>query len=251
MPSAFHGNRRAYSGSNPFLQYSAKPPGGFSCEIPGAPGGMRRSVPLPHGTPMVWNYLTMRIGYVRYAGGFDAVMEPYRRPLVERPSAEHQEAVQLDVYVSGHELVTWTITSQIVMNRVKLLHEQFENYAEASRGMLPVMEYVGDDPVTLAKWQGETFYCPNMSIRDWMDYDSGVFGPPTVRPPVPILAESVPPVALPASPAVDLPWASPAANDAPAPYRPVPQAAPAAAPSAATTAPAANDLLAKYARRNS
>src|SRR5271166_5890080 len=119
MPSAFHGNRGAYTGGRPWLHYGVKPPAGFTVEIPGSPGGLRDSVRLPFGTPMVFDYLSMSVGYVKFAGGFDAVMVPYRCPLPERLSNEYQEGIQLAILVAGHGLLRWTITSGFLMNCVK------------------------------------------------------------------------------------------------------------------------------------
>src|SRR5271166_990866 len=123
----------------------------------------------------------------------------------------------------------------------------------------------------IQKWAGDVFNTPVMSIEDWLVRERDVYGPMTVRPPVPILEQSVPPVALPSPPAMELPPTPRAANDAaptassePAnastapfdggvPYHPIPTSPPPAAPTAALTpAPIpANDLLAKYVRRNS
>ncbi len=272
MPSAFHGNRRAYSGGKPWLHYGVKPPAGFTIETPGSES-LRGSVRLASGTPMVWDFLSMGIGYVKFAGGFDVIMTPYRQPLPERPSAEYQEAIQLAVLVLGHGLLRWTITSQFLINVVKLQHEQFEFFPEATRAMLPILLYTGDESHTMQKWQGETFSTPTMEVTDWITRRLDIFGPMTVRPPFPIVEQSVPPIALPPAPAAEPPPPPPppapppapandaaplppAANDATppfdgaVPYRPIPVAAP-PAPAPAPGAAAANDLLAKYIRQRS
>jgi hypothetical protein len=268
MSSPFHTNRKGFTGK-PRLHYTVEgPPYGFSIEGPG-PIGQRDSIPLPFGTPMVFDFRAMEVGYVRFAGGFDVVTAPYRAPMVQRPGQDYQPCIQINALVGDLPgLLQWTVTSGFLLNSLKLLHEQFERFPQAGMDMLPVYLYRDNEPHTMKAWAGKSFATPVVDLEEeWIDRGTGTFGPPTVPPPPPLLPETEPPVSLPppTTPAPPTPpppivandttAPSPRASDAAAgapfdggvPYRPLPSA-----PSAATPAPAvANDLLARFRRRES
>jgi hypothetical protein len=256
MASPFHGGRSPFIRNQPWLHYVVKNTPAFMIETPGGSGGMRSQVLLPVGTHFVLDFLSQGVGYAKIASGvFDAVMMPYRTPLPPRPSSEHKEAVQFRVLVAGHGLQTWTMASAYLMNWAALLRQQYETFAHAVRSELPIYVYLGDEPHTMATWAGDTFYTPNVRIEDWIPRDDDTFGRGTVRPPLPILEQTEPPVTLP--PASEDPPTTAApippqalAADPSVPYRPVPssQVPPASPPPTTSVAPAKEDLLSKYLR---
>jgi hypothetical protein len=244
--SPFHGGRQGGSAIGEWFEASAEHGGlGIARKLPGEAQPQRQRIAA--GELVIIDPLSRERGFHQWKPVFDdRYLVPADRPLPTPPGASYQEAIRLHIYVRGR-LLPWLVTSQYIMRAMYGFLLVYESYTEAELGLIPVCEYSGDEARPSNYAPGEFFQVPVFKIVAWDERDISIFGYPTVRPPLVRLAETAPPVTLPApAPRPSAP-PPPGANDEAEPYRPIPVVQPAPAP----TPPAApaNDLLAKYRRR--
>jgi hypothetical protein len=149
------------------------------------------SQPLAFGTEVIADLGNLRWGSGSYRPYDMSGLVPYGQPIpsvAEGKTGEYTDLLALYVYVRGHGLAQWLIGGVLAQNAVHLLWMQFCRAAEAVQKLIPVLTLLPSQAIPIASRNGEISWQPLLEISGWVQRDPGVFGPRTVRPPIPRLS---------------------------------------------------------------
>jgi len=189
---------------------------------------------VPFGSKAVFDFCSIEGGWLNWTPFDDSrlVPLPYDVPEAVRavgssPGHGFSLVVRLSVLLQQHGLAQLTCPGTILQNSVKRLRTLYQHAAEATQGMLPVVELRPSRQVPLASRNGELHPVPEFEVVGWVPRNDDLFGPPVVPLPVPILTGgAAAQLSAPATTANDnptpasLPWEEQATQPASTPATP-------------------------------
>jgi hypothetical protein len=236
-------NPNASGGFKPQLKAAAR----LKCFVivnPTRAGEARSEHPVPAGTTFIWDTRVILVGFARLVKGrYAELLVPLGQPEPELPPnsdpAEWVPMTKSQVWLDGFaghpaSLRVLSLTGIIAMNAMAALLKQLSFRQEIQRGQLAVLKIHEFDDVETANG---VFGAPVCEPIGFVERDEGMFGPPLIAPPPPMLR------AAPAAPQIPSPsndGSTPSTASAPS----VPQVRPPAA--SAPVAPRVPDPLARF-----
>ena len=153
---------------------------------------------VPFGSKAVFDFCSIEGGWLSWTPFDDSklVPLPYDVPEAIRvvgssPGQGFSLVVRLSGLLQQHGLAQMTAGGVIVQNSIKRLRTLYQHAAEATQGMLPVVELRPSRQIPLASRNGEMHSVPEFEIVGWVPRNDDQFGPPVVPLPVPILTGGV------------------------------------------------------------
>ncbi len=170
-------------------------------------GWENRDTELPTGTKFAVDFGRVEIGWMKIATGMAPSFHlvPLGQPMPPRPDQEHRQGFRLLCWGSPQGplggIRELAATAKTVLSAVDELHTEFEAAPEAAAGKIPVVSFVGADPVTTKNVHGtQTNFRPRFEVVQWIDRPE-VLGERTVPPPARKAYQAAAAPAAPASPA--------------------------------------------------